>query len=85
DATTLDLGRNVEMLAEASRRSGVNIVACAGWWLETPRFFTGVSSDQWTEVFTREIQEGIAGTGIKAGILDTPAVSAPSTMASYYA
>ncbi|MCP4752657.1 MAG: aryldialkylphosphatase, partial [Proteobacteria bacterium] len=47
DATTLDLGRNVEMLAEASRRSGVNIVACAGWWLETPRFFTGVSSDQW--------------------------------------
>jgi len=69
DATTLDLGRDVDMLAEASRMSGVNIIACTGWWLDMPRFLAGVSADQFARLFVREIQEGIAGTGIKAGIL----------------
>ena len=32
DATTLDLGRDVTVMAEASRRSGVNIIAVTGWW-----------------------------------------------------
>jgi phosphotriesterase-related protein len=69
DATTLDLGRDVTVLAEASRRTGVNIIACTGWWLDIPRCLAGVSADQFAQLFTREIEEGIAGTGIKAGIL----------------
>lgn len=69
DATTLDLGRDVTVLAEASRRTGVNIIACTGWWLDMPRFLTGVSADQFAQLFIREIEEGIAGTDIKAGIL----------------
>jgi len=69
DATTHDLGRDIELLAEASRQSGVNIVACTGWWLDFPRYFEGISPDQLAEVFTREIEEGISGTDIKAGIL----------------
>ena len=69
DATTLDLGRNVELLAEVSRQSGVQIIACTGWWLDVPRFFAGVSPDQLAQVFVREIEKGIGGTGIKAGIL----------------
>jgi len=69
DATTLDLGRNINLLVEASRQSGVNIIACTGWWLEIPRFFAGLSADQLAEVFTREIEQGISDTNIKAGIL----------------
>ncbi len=69
DATTLDLGRDMTVLTEASRLSGVNIIACSGWWLEMPRFLTGVSANQFAQLLIREIQEGIAGTGIKAGIL----------------
>ncbi len=69
DATTVDLGRDVNIMAEASRRSGVNIIACAGWWLTMPRFVSGTTPDQWAEVFVRDIREGIAGTDIKAGIL----------------
>ncbi len=69
DATTLDLGRDVTVLAEASRRTGVNIIACTGWWLDMPRFLAGVSADQFAQLFIREIEEGIAGTDIKAGIL----------------
>jgi phosphotriesterase-related protein len=69
DATTLDLGRNVELLADASRQSGVNIVACTGWWLDFPRFFEGVTVEQLAAAFVREVEQGIAGTDIKAGIL----------------
>ncbi len=69
DATTLDLGRNITVLEEASHESGVNIIACTGWWLDFPRQFAGVSSDQLAEVFIREIEQGISGTNIKAGIL----------------
>ena len=69
DATTTDLGRNVNFVAEASRLSGVNIIAVSGWWLEEPRFFQGASIEQLTEIFVREVTDGIAGTGIKAGIL----------------
>lgn len=69
DTTTLDLGRDVTIMAEAARRSGVNIIACSGWWLDVPRFLTGVTADQYARLFIREIKEGIAGTGIKAGIL----------------
>jgi len=69
DATTLDLGRDVGLLAEASRRTGVNVIACTGWWLDFPRFFMGVSPDQLAEGFIREIERGISGTDIKAGIL----------------
>ena len=69
DATTVDLGRDITVLAEASRRTGVNIIATTGWWLETPVMFTGFSADRLAHAFIREIQEGIAGTDIKAGIL----------------
>ncbi len=69
DATTLDLGRDVKVLAEASRRSGINIIACTGWWTEKLRFLAGMSSDLLAQAFTRDIKQGIAGTDIKAGIL----------------
>ncbi len=69
DPTTFDVGRDVALMAEASRLTGVNIIACTGWWLEMPRFLVGVSADQFAQLFIREIEEGISGTGIKPGIL----------------
>jgi phosphotriesterase-related protein len=69
DATTLDLGREIHLLEEASRRSGVNIIACTGWWRDIPRYFTHFSADQLADAFVREVEQGIAGTHIKAGVL----------------
>ncbi len=69
DATTLDLGRDVNVLAEVSRKSGVNIICCAGWWTEKLRFLSGVSIDSLAKGFAREITHGIGDTGIRAGIL----------------
>ncbi len=69
DATTLDLGRDMNLLTEAARRSGLNIIATTGWWLDIPPFLAGLSADQLAEVFIREVEQGIAGTNIKAGLL----------------
>ncbi|MFC1966889.1 phosphotriesterase, partial [Chloroflexota bacterium] len=69
DATTVDLGRDVTIMAEASRRSGVHIIAVTGWWLEQPRLMTGYPADQFADLFIREIKDGISDTGLKAGIL----------------
>ena len=73
DATTFDLGRDAAILAEISRRTKVNIIACTGWWMNTPQYIGGTSPDVYADLFVREIQEGIAGTGIKAGILKSAA------------
>jgi phosphotriesterase-related protein len=73
DATTFDLGRDVATLAEVSRKTGVNIIACSGWWMNSPQYVTKASTDLYADLFVREIQQGIAGTGIKAGILKSAA------------
>jgi len=69
DATTMDLGRDVELMAEDSRASGVNVIAISGWALEKPRFFPGITAKRFAQAFIKDITVGIAGTGIKAGVL----------------
>ena len=73
DATPFDLGRDVSRLAEIARRTNVNIIACTGWWMNLPEYLAGTSPDLFADLFVREIQQGIAGTGIKAGILKSAA------------
>lgn len=69
DCTTVDLGRNVNLMAEASRRSGVNIIACTGWWLLHDFSFNSIPIDQFAELWIRDINRGIGNTNVKAGIL----------------
>jgi phosphotriesterase-related protein len=69
DLTTLDLGRDVRLLADLSRRTGVNIIAATGIWRDIPRALFFRSPDEIAALFVREIEQGIEGTGIKAGII----------------
>jgi phosphotriesterase-related protein len=69
DATTFDLGRKATLLETVSRESGVNIINVTGWWLDVPRFLSGVSANQMAREFIRDVEEGFRGTNIKAGIL----------------
>ena len=69
DVSTIDLGRDVAMMEEVSRKSGVNIVAATGNHLAVPRPFGDVSPDVIAPLYVKEIEEGIEGTGIKAGII----------------
>ena len=69
DVSTFDLGRDIQLIQEVSRGSGVNIIAATGNHLAVPRPFGDLSPDVIAPLFVREIEEGIEGTGIKAGII----------------
>ena len=69
DVTTIDLGRDVRLLEQVSRESGVNIICATGTWRDIPRVFHTASPDHIAPLYIREIDEGIEGTGIRAGII----------------
>ncbi len=69
EVTTFDLGRDIGLIQEVSRRSGVQIVAATGNHLAVPRPFGEVAPEVIARLYSREIEEGIEGTGIKAGII----------------
>ena len=69
DMTTFDLGRDIAMLEEVSRRSGVQIVLTTGTHRYMPRGFRVASPDALADLFAREVEEGIEGTGIKAAVI----------------
>lgn len=72
DATPVDRGRDVEFLAELSRRSGLHIVACTGLYKEgqgIPYYWQLRDIDELEEFFLREITEGVMDTGVRCGAI----------------
>ena len=69
EVSTFDLGRDIELIQEVSRESGIQVIAATGNHLAVPRPFGEVSPDVIAAMYVREIEEGIEGTGIKAGII----------------
>lgn len=72
DLSTYDVWRDIRFLEEVSRKSGLNMIACTG-----QRFFPPISHvsmpgrtiEGLTEFFKKEIEQGIDGTRIKAGVI----------------
>ena len=60
DVTTIDLGRDIRMLEDVSRGSGVNIIAATGTWRDIPRVFWEASPDAIAALYIREIEQGMA-------------------------
>src|SRR5215470_8378393 len=77
DPCPIDLGRDVEFAAEVAQASGVHIVCATGLYKEesgaAPYFkFRSSFTDavpEMTEIFVKEVTEGIGSTGIKAGVI----------------
>jgi phosphotriesterase-related protein len=69
DCTTADLGRDVRLLQEVSRQSGVQIVATTGHWLTPTPSFEARTVDELADFFTLEIERGMEDTGIKPGVI----------------
>lgn len=78
DPTVIGLGRDVRRVAAVNERVDLNIVVATGIYTLTdvPYYFRyhGPGTllggpERMTELFVREITEGIAGTGIKAAFL----------------
>ena len=69
DVSTIDLGSDVEMMKEVSLSTGVHIVAATGNHLAVPRPFIDLKPEVIADLYVREIEVGIEGTGVKAGII----------------
>ncbi len=65
----MDLGRDIRAIEQVSRESGVNFIVATGTWLDIPRSFAAAAPDDIAALYTREIEEGIEGTGIKAAVI----------------
>jgi phosphotriesterase-related protein len=72
DPCPMDIGRDVNFMAEVSQASGVPIICATGLYKEdlgNTAYFKQRSVDEIAEVYASEITRGIGNTGIKAGII----------------
>jgi phosphotriesterase-related protein len=73
--TIVDVGpnplRHMDWYAELAPQVKLNIIVTTGFYLEarTPEALRGLSEDEYVERFTRELTEGIAGSGLRAGVI----------------
>ncbi len=78
DLTVPGLGRDVPLVSQVAERAPVNLVAATGWYTPNvlPTFFQFHGpgrqidrTDPLIELFVRDINEGISGTDVRAGIM----------------
>jgi phosphotriesterase-related protein len=72
DPCPIDIGRDVEFIAEVAQRSGTNIIVATGVYNEAegvPYTFRMLEREQIFELYMKELTEGIGDTGIKAGVV----------------
>ncbi len=69
DLTSVDLGRQISLFHRVAEQSEVNVVCATGVYRWVPPWFFRQEPDAIAEYFLAEIQQGIEGTGIRAGII----------------
>ena len=74
DPCPIEMGRNPEIAAEVSEKSGLNIVVATGNFMEflgLPMYFKMRPVDELADIYRTEIESGIGNTGVKAGVIKT--------------
>lgn len=69
DVTTVDLGRDIRLMAEVAERTELQVIAATGVHLRVPNYFRRRTPDRVVELYLHDINVGIAGTSIRAGAL----------------
>jgi phosphotriesterase-related protein len=72
DPCPMDLGRDVEFMAEVAQRSGMRIVCTTGAYKEEEGItytFRGLPVEDIEGIYVKELTEGIGETGIRAGLI----------------
>ncbi|MFC4595701.1 phosphotriesterase family protein [Sphingobium tyrosinilyticum] len=72
DPCPVDLGRDVEMYEEVSRKTGIRLIAATGAYTEAqgiPHTLRSMSEEEIADSFIREIEDGVGDTGIRCGII----------------
>ena len=69
DLTTVDLGRDIDLIVAVARRSRVQVIVATGVWWMPQRYFSSHGIDEVAELFIRDITVGIGTSGVKAAII----------------
>jgi phosphotriesterase-related protein len=69
DLTTVDLGRDIDLIVDVARRSRVHVVVATGVWWMPQRYFSAHSVDDVAALFVRDITQGVGTSGVKAAII----------------
>ena len=71
DATVLGSSRNVPLVQQVARESGMQVIVATGLYTynELPYYFQARSVEHMAELFVQDITEGIQGTSARAGVL----------------
>lgn len=72
DPCPMDLGRDVEFMAECAQESGMQIICTTGGYFETHAItftFANLPVEDIAAIYEKEITEGIDETGIRAGLI----------------
>jgi phosphotriesterase-related protein len=69
DLTTVDLGRDIDLILAVARRSRVQVIVATGVWWMPQRYFSSHGIDEVAQLFIRDITVGIGTSGIKAAII----------------
>lgn len=80
EVTCNDMGRDAEKLRLYSKECGIHIIAATGFYLEEYHSdkVREASPEELSEIFCKDIWEGIDGTDIKAGVIGEVASGNPS-------
>jgi phosphotriesterase-related protein len=69
DLTTVDLGRDIDLIVAVARRSPVQVLVATGVWWMPQRYFSAHGVGAVADLFIRDITQGIGTSGVKAAII----------------
>jgi phosphotriesterase-related protein len=69
DLTTVDLGRDLPLFEEIAAQTELQLIVATGFHINVPRYFHLRPVEESTRLFVKDIQEGIQGTSVRAGVI----------------
>jgi phosphotriesterase-related protein len=69
DLTPINLGRDIHVIRKVAERAGVQMIAATGLYYHEEPWMVGWPADRMVEFLIQDIEKGIQGTDIKAGII----------------
>ncbi len=69
DLTPINLGRDIHFIREVAERAEIQVIVATGFYWPEEAWFGGWDPDQLVEWTIRDIQDGIQGTDVKAGVI----------------
>ena len=72
DPCPVELGRDPELYAEVSQRSGVRIIFATGFYYDgggIPHYWRARDSEEIADFYLHELEHGAGGTGLRPGVI----------------